>query len=85
MTLTPYSPDQIDQLALRLLDVAGTLRQMANRCRENDFEGYTLHDKKALEWCAALQRWAHKSSADLEMQIIDARATRRAASITAGP
>jgi hypothetical protein len=85
MTLTPYSPEQIDQLALRLLDVAGMLRQMANRCRENDLEGYTLHDKKALEWCAALQRWAHKSAADLEMQIIDARAARRAASVAAGP
>jgi hypothetical protein len=85
MTLTPYSPEQIDQLALRLLDVAGMLRQMANRCRENDLEGYTLHDKKALEWYAALQRWAHKSAAELEMQIIDVRAARRAASVTAEP
>ena len=53
MTLTPYSPEQIDQLTLRLFDVAATLRQMANQCRENHLEGYTLHDKGPGMVCGA--------------------------------
>ena len=39
-----------------------------------------LHDKKAQEWCDRLDEWAHKSQAELEMRIRQARARRRARS-----
>jgi len=80
MTLTPYEPPMLDQFALRLLDVAATIRLMAQRAREQDVEDVPLHDKKASEWIARLERWARRAAADLEMRVIDARARRRAAS-----
>ena len=80
VTLTPYDPALLDQLALRLLDLAGLLRQMAQRSREHGVRQVRLHDKKALEWIARLERWARKSAADLEMEIIEVRATRKAMS-----
>ena len=80
MTLIPYTPEKLDQFALRLLDVTAILREMASRCRQSQLEEFPLHDKKALEWSAALERWARKSAAELEMQILDARATQRATS-----
>ncbi len=61
MTLQTYDPQQVDQLALRLLDLAAVVRQMANRSRENGIADFALHDKKALEWCAKLEQWARKT------------------------
>lgn len=80
VTLTPYDPALLDQLALRLLDLAGMVRHMAQRSREHGVRQVRLHDKKALEWIARLERWARKSAADLEMEIIEVRATRKAMS-----
>jgi hypothetical protein len=78
MTLQPYSPEKLDQLALRLLDLAAILREMANRSREHEIADLALHDKKALEWCVKLQNWAHKSQADVELKIRQVKAERRA-------
>lgn len=80
MTLKPYNPDMLDQFALRLLDLAALLREMANRSREYQIEDFAVHDKKAREWYASLERWVRKSQAELELKIIDARASRRALS-----
>ena len=77
MTLQPYDPKQLDDLALHLLDLAGIVRHMANRSREHGIADLPLHDKKALEWCAKLEQWAHKSRADLEVRILQDRAERR--------
>jgi len=78
MTLQPYSPEKLDLLALRLLDLAALMRQMANQSREYQIEDLALHDKKAHEWCGSLERWAHKARAELQMKVIDVRASRRA-------
>ncbi len=78
MTLQPYSPEKLDRFALRLLDLAAMLRSMANTCRDQQVEDFTLHDKKASQWCSNLERWTHKVQSELEMQVIDARAARRA-------
>jgi len=78
MTLKSYDPDMLDQFALRLLDLAGVLREMANRSREYQLDDFSLHDKKAREWYDNLERWVRKSQAELEMRIIEARARRRA-------
>lgn len=78
MTLKPYSPDQLDSLALRMLDLAGILREMSHLCRDCDIADFMLHDKKAKQWCDNLDRWARKSRAELEMRAIDAKTNQRA-------
>lgn len=80
MTLKPYSADMLDQFALRLLDLAALMREMANRSRRYQVEDFAVHDKKPQQWCSSLERWARKSQAELEMRIIEARASRRALS-----
>jgi hypothetical protein len=77
MTLQAYDPQKLDQVALRLLDLASIVRQMAHRGREHGIADLALHDKKALEWCAKLEQWAHKTQADLEVRILQDRASRR--------
>jgi hypothetical protein len=81
MTLQPYDPYKLDQMALRLLDLASIVRQMASRSREHGVADLALHDKKALEWCAKLEQWAHKTRADLEVRILQDRAERRARAV----
>ena len=78
MTLKSYDPGMLDQFALRLLDLAAIVREMANRSREYQLHGFSLHDKKAREWYENLERWVRKSQAELEMRIIETRARRRA-------
>jgi hypothetical protein len=78
MTLAPYTPSQLDQLALRLLDIAAIVREMANSSREHDVTELNLHDKKAQEWCDKLEHWVRRGQADLEVRVRAARATRRA-------
>ena len=75
-----YSPEMLDQFALRLLDLAASLRSMAQRSREFEVDDFSLHDKKAGEWCTGLERWVHKSQAELEMKILEKRAEQRAMS-----
>jgi hypothetical protein len=77
MTLQTYDPQKLDQLALRLLDLASIVRQMASRSREQGIADLVLHDKKALEWCAKLEQWAHKTQADVEVRILQNRAEQR--------
>jgi hypothetical protein len=77
MTLQPYDPRALDQLALRLLDLASIARQMANQSREYGITDLALHDKKALEWCVKLEQWARKTQADLEVRILQDKAARR--------
>ncbi len=78
MTLQPYNAEKLDQLALRLFDLAAIMRSMANRARENQVDDLHLHDKKAQEWCVKLDHWAHKIETELDIQILQARAERRA-------
>jgi len=78
MTLQPYDFRKLDQFALQLLDVAAMVREMANNCREHGIDDLALHDKKAQEWCARLDDWAHKARAELDVRIRQDRARRRA-------
>ena len=77
MTLQLYDPQKLDQFALRLLDLAAIVREMANRSRERGIADLALHDKKALESCVKLEQWAHKIRADLEVRILQEKAGRR--------
>ncbi len=80
MTLDPYTPDRLDELALRLLDLAGQARGMARRARQEQLDQLPLHAKKALEWLTRLEEWAHKSGADFELALVRHRGAQRAAS-----
>lgn len=78
MTLKPYSAEMLDQFALRLLDLAALMRGMAQKSRENEMNNFAVHDKKAREWIENIERWALRSQADLDLAVIEERATRRA-------
>jgi hypothetical protein len=78
MTRQSYSPDRLDQLALRVLDVSSRLRGMALRARNEPVDEFLLHDKKALEWLAHLEEWVQKSEADIELARLRQRGSRRA-------
>lgn len=77
MTLQTYDPTQLDQLALRFLDLASMVRKMAHDSREYGVVDLTLHDKKAIEWCLKLEQWARKTQADLEIRILQDKAEKR--------
>jgi len=81
MTLQKYGPEKLDEMALRVLDLAGIIRQMANESREQDIAELPLHDKKALLWLGNLETWAHKGHRDLDIRIHEAKAARRAKSL----
>lgn len=81
MTLEAYTPERLDELALRTLDVCSRLRIMARRSRDAELATFSLHDKKALEWLARLEEWAQKTESDLEVQVLKARGQRKALSM----
>lgn len=78
MTLESYEPQEFDELALRLLDVAGTLRRLAVRCRHEELASMAINDRKALEWLGNIEAWASKAEADLELAILKRRGAQRA-------
>jgi hypothetical protein len=78
MTREAYSPDQLDQLALRFLDIASVLRKMVTSIKENDVSSVELNDRKAREYLDRLELWAHKSAADLDRKILAQRGATRA-------
>jgi hypothetical protein len=80
MTLVPYSADQLDETALRVLDIAAKMRQMALVLRNEPEVDLAIHDKKAAEWLAQLERWADESQAKLDLALIKRRGTKRAES-----
>ena len=82
MTLQAYSPTELDQFALRLLDLAAMVREMANRSRESGIADLPLHDKKALQWCGNLEQWAQKTQAELELRILQQKAEQRGRAAT---
>jgi hypothetical protein len=69
MTLVPYSPDGLDQLSLRVLDLCARLRQLARLSRETELAEVELHDRKALEWLDKLDEWLLRAEADVQLAV----------------
>ena len=67
MTLQTYSPEKMEKLALRLLDVSTQLRGIAKDLRANQLEELRLNDKKALLWSENLEIWAQKNRNHLDL------------------
>ena len=82
MTLKPYNADELDQLALRILDVSCQLRQMSIAKRDTPGLELAVHEKKALEWLAHLEQWAADARARLEMATIRQRGAKLASKIS---
>lgn len=78
MTLAPFTPDSLDELALRILDLAGTVRGMSNLSRENGLDHLSLHINKVREWMGRLEDWANDGAAKLETSVIKLKGARRA-------
>jgi hypothetical protein len=82
MTLKPYNADELDQLALRILDVSCQLRQISIAKRDTPELELAVHEKKALEWLAHLEQWAADARARLDMATIRHRGVRLASKIS---
>ena len=67
MTLQAYSPEKIEKLALRLLDISTQLRSITKDLRTNQLEEIKINDKKALLWCENLEIWAQKNRNNLDL------------------
>jgi hypothetical protein len=67
LAISPYTPEQLDQVALRLLDICAKLRSIAQESRSQGSAEIPVHDKKALEWIGKLEQWAAKSQRDFEL------------------
>ena len=78
MTLVPYDADRLDETALRILDIAAQIRQMASILRREPDVDLAIHDKKAAEWLAHLEHWAAESQAKLDLALIQQRGIKRA-------
>ena len=79
MTLQAYDPDKLDQLALRVLDLSGIFRAMANKARADQPSRLNLQDRKAHEWISNLEQWARKAETELEMAILRNKGASKAA------
>lgn len=78
MTLKAYDPAQLDEFALRLLDLAAIFREMSRRGREAGITAMPLNDRKAQEWCEKLEHWALKAQGEMDLEVRAAQAVRRA-------
>ena len=69
MTLQAYRPAEMDQLALRVLDISAQLRGFANDMRKNHMSELRINDKKALLWCDQLEDWMQKTRNHLDLTV----------------
>jgi len=71
MTYNRYSPEKLDQLVLRLFDIAAVLRDISLSARKMKLDDIPIHDRKAALWCDQLEQWASKSRIALEITALD--------------
>jgi hypothetical protein len=78
MTLSRFSPETLDELALRVLDLAGVLRTMAKTARDKDVQDFQLNANKAREWLGQLEDWGRVAESELALEALRAAGKRRA-------
>jgi hypothetical protein len=78
MTREAYDSARLDSLALRLLDLAGQVRHLAQAARAQELPSVELHDRKALEWIEKLEQWAVVAGSDVDRQAKLAASARKA-------
>ena len=82
MTLQQYGPERLDELALRMLDVAALFRDMARQQRQGDSNATVgLHDRKLLEWLSSIEVWAEDARGRQQTEMIRKRGAERAQSM----
>jgi hypothetical protein len=80
MTLIAFTPDKLDEVALRILDIATVLRKMSQSSRDYNITGFELHNQKIEEWLGHLENWALEADGKLATTINKQRGDRRALS-----
>jgi hypothetical protein len=78
MTLKQYGAEQLDDLALRVLDVAALFRDLANQQRQGGAQPIPLHDRKLLQWLSAIEIWAEDARGRQQTELIRQRGAQRA-------
>ncbi len=78
MTLKAYDADRLDQLALRMLDLCGRVRDMARHSRDEGITGLHLHDRKTLEHLDAIEQWLFKAEAEVHAAALRQRGQQAA-------
>ena len=67
MTIENYTPDKLDQCALRVFDIAAELRSLAKESRKRGVKSVSVHDKNAILFIEKLELWAKKSKISFEV------------------
>lgn len=83
MTLTRFTPDELDDLTLRLLDLTCAVREMANSGREHGISRLVLHGGKIQTWLDHLEHWAQDSAGRLRLEIKKQQGATRARNFAA--
>jgi hypothetical protein len=78
MTLKPFPPNELDSLALRLLDISASVRRMSLVSQQHAIGDFRLHGNKVDEWLDNLELWVDEGLARLETIAIRHRGRRAA-------
>jgi len=80
MTLQQYKPESFDELALRLLDAAALMRDLAHQQRHSGVKAVGLNDRKLLEWLGNIEVWAQDARGRQQTEFVRKRGSERAQS-----
>jgi len=75
MTYNQYSPEQLDQLVLRIFDLAALLREISQNAKNANLDDIPMHDRKAILWCEQLEHWAAKTKVGVDILLLNRTGT----------
>ena len=71
MTYSRYSPEQLDQLVLRIFDIVALLRETSQNAKRAKLDDIPMHDRKAVLWCEQLEQWAAKTKITVDILLLN--------------
>ena len=71
MTYNRYSPEQLDELVLRIFDIAAMLREISQNAQKAKLDDIPMHDRKAVLWCEQLEQWATKTKINVDILLLN--------------